>query len=238
MAQDNNNNNKKTLKRWVPLEANPEVWNEIVHKCGVDPSWNYVDVYGFDPELLAMIPRPVQAIIFLFPITEAYEKFKAEEEAHLIKCGQYISPDVVFFKQTISNACGMIALLHSVGSNDDEIIDPGLFNDIISQAKNASIEERVELLENSDELASVHEAAAYDGQTVAPDREDSIDLHFICFIEVDQHLYELDGRKAFPINHGKCTDLVKDAAKVMRKYMERDPDETHFSAIALCKTEE
>lgn len=197
----------------------------------MDPKWNYVDVYGFDPELLAMIPRPVQAIIFLFPITEAYEKFKAEEEAHLTKCGQYISPEVVFFKQTISNACGMIALLHSVGSNDDEIIGkvlvesilivantqplppnylgPGLFNDIISKAKKASTEERVELLENSAELASVHEAAAYDGQTVAPDREYSIDLHFVCFIEVDQHLYELDGRKAFPINHGKCTDLVK-----------------------------
>ncbi|GAA5805066.1 hypothetical protein EDC94DRAFT_585955 [Helicostylum pulchrum] len=238
VQQDNNNNNKKALKRWVPLEANPEVWNEIVHKCGVDPNWNYVDVYGFDPELLAMIPRPVQAIIFLFPITEAYEKFKAEEEAHLAKCGQYISPEVVFFKQTISNACGMIALLHSLGSSDDEIIGPGLFNDIISQAKNASIEERVELLENSVELASVHEAAAYDGQTVAPDREDAIDLHFVCFVEVDQHLYELDGRKAFPINHGKCSDLVKSAAVVMRKYMERDPEETHFSAIALCKTEE
>lgn len=69
-----------------------------------------------------MIPRPVQAIIFLFPITEAYEKFKAEEEARITKCGQYISPEVVFFKQTISNACGMIALLHSLASSDDEII--------------------------------------------------------------------------------------------------------------------
>lgn len=77
---------------------------------------------GFDPELLAMIPRPVQAMIFLFPITEAYEKFKDEEEAHLLKCEQSISPDVVFFKQTISNACGMMALLHSVASSDDEIV--------------------------------------------------------------------------------------------------------------------
>jgi ubiquitin carboxyl-terminal hydrolase L3 len=69
-----------------------------------------------------MIPQPVEAIIFLFPITEAYEKFKNEEEAHLTKCEQAISPDVVFFKQTISNACGMIALLHSVASDDDEIV--------------------------------------------------------------------------------------------------------------------
>lgn len=77
---------------------------------------------GFDPELLAMLPPDVEAVIFLFPITEAYEKFKDEEEAHLIKLEQSISPDVVFFKQTIANACGMIALLHSVASNEDEIV--------------------------------------------------------------------------------------------------------------------
>lgn len=77
---------------------------------------------GFEPELLAMLPQPVEAVIFLFPITEAYEKYKAEEEARLTKLEQNISPDIVFFKQTIENSCGMIALLHSVASNDDEIV--------------------------------------------------------------------------------------------------------------------
>ncbi|KAF1801186.1 hypothetical protein V8B55DRAFT_1528797 [Mucor lusitanicus] len=236
MAEENTES--KSIQRWVPLEANPEVWNEIIHKAGVDPKYNYVDVLGFDPELLAMLPSQVEAVVFLFPITEAYEKFKDEEEAHLIKLEQSISPDVVFFKQTIANACGMIALLHSVASNDDEIVGPGLFNDIIEQAKNMSVDERVELLEHSKELAQLHASAATEGQTAAPCSDDSIDLHFICFIEVDQHLYELDGRKLFPINHGKCTNLVESATKVMKQYMARDPNETNFSAIALCKTED
>ncbi|CAO0803087.1 unnamed protein product [Mucor circinelloides] len=236
MAEENTES--KPIQRWVPLEANPEVWNEIIHKAGVDPKYNYVDVLGFDPELLAMLPPVVEAVVFLFPITEAYEKFKDEEEAHLIKLEQSISPDVVFFKQTIANACGMIALLHSVASNDDEIVGPGLFNDIIEQAKNMSVDERVDLLENSKELAQLHASAATEGQTAAPCSDDSIDLHFICFIEVDQHLYELDGRKLFPINHGKCTNLVESATKVMKQYMARDPNETNFNAIALCKTED
>ncbi|KAI8880006.1 peptidase C12, ubiquitin carboxyl-terminal hydrolase 1 [Backusella circina FSU 941] len=225
---------KSEEKRWLPLEANPE----IIHDLGVDPKWNYVDVYGFDPELLAMIPQPVEAMIFLFPITDIYTKYKDEEEAHLVKHEQSISPDVIFFKQTIENACGMIALLHSVSNNDDEIVGPGVLNDLIEEARNMSPDERAELLENSKELEAIHEAAAREGQTAAPNLEDDVDMHFICFVEVDQHLYELDGRKMFPINHGKSTDLVESSAKVIKQYMERDPDQKHYSAIAFCKTEE
>ncbi|KAI8378922.1 hypothetical protein BD560DRAFT_366167 [Blakeslea trispora] len=230
-------NNTQRVKRWVPLEANPEVWSKVIHSLGVNPQYNYVDVYGFDPELLAMIPTPVEAMIFLFPLTETYERFKEEEEARLTKLEQNIGPEVIFFKQTIENACGMMALLHSVASNDGDIVGPGLLRDLIEKAKPMSIEERVELLENSTELASVHASAAHEGQTEAPSTEDDVDLHFICFVKVNEHLYELDGRKPFPINHGKCSNLVESAAEVMQQYMARDLEETQFSAIALCKTE-
>lgn len=74
---------------------------------------------GFDPELLAFVPRPVAAIIFLYPITEISEQHRHEEEAKLTKREQDISPNVMFFKQTISNACGTIALLHSVANNPE-----------------------------------------------------------------------------------------------------------------------
>ncbi|KAG1250843.1 hypothetical protein G6F68_012588 [Rhizopus microsporus] len=131
----------------------------------------------------------------------------------------------------------MMAILHSIASNDKELIGPGLFHDIIEEAKNMSIDERVDLLENSKELAAVHQTAAFAGQTEAPDKEEEIDLHFICFIEVDNHLYELDGRKILPINHGKCTDLIESSVKVMKQYMERDPTQQNYNAIALCQTE-
>lgn len=86
---------------------------------------------------------------------------------------------------------------------------PGLFKRIIEEARDLSPEERAVVLENSTELAQIHQTCAQDGQTHVPDINEDVDLHFITFIVADNHLYELDGRKVFPINHGKCTDLVE-----------------------------
>lgn len=52
---------------------------------------------------------------------------------------------------------------------------------------------------------------------------------------VDGGLYELDGRKAFPINHGSTTadTLLEDACGVIRQYIARDEGELRFTIIAL-----
>jgi ubiquitin carboxyl-terminal hydrolase L3 len=48
-------------------------------------------------------------------------------------------------------------------------------------------------------------------------------------------LYELDGRKSFPINHGITTPetLLEDACAVVKQFMARDPEEVRFTIVAL-----
>lgn len=65
-----------------------------------------------------MVPQPVVAVLLLFPYTEKYAHFQAEEEARLTKLEQNISPNVYFIKQTIRNACGMMGLIHSIANNE------------------------------------------------------------------------------------------------------------------------
>lgn len=133
------------------------------------------------------VPRPLAAVIFLYPITEKSEEFRHEEEARVTKREQDISPQVMFFKQTISNACGMMALIHSLANNKELLgmsfthnthheinkhvmcmyvcIGPGLFQDLINKADGMTPEERAELLEGCEQLANVHETGAQEGQT-------------------------------------------------------------------------
>lgn len=59
--------------------------------------------------------------------------------------------------------------------------------------------------------------------------------HFVAFVQKDGSLYELDGRKEFPINHGPSSEetFLQDAAEACRKYMNRDPCNVNFTIVAL-----
>lgn len=50
------------------------------------------------------------------------------------------------------------------------------------------------------------QAAAQEGDTAPPALEDVVDLHFVALVNQNNRLVELDGRKSFPIDHGKTSE--------------------------------
>lgn len=60
----------------------------------------------------------------------------------------------------------------------------------------------MQLTPNTTQLEEAHGEAASEGQTAVPDIDERVNAHFVAFSCVKGDLYELDGRKKFPINHG------------------------------------
>ncbi|XP_063986407.1 ubiquitin carboxyl-terminal hydrolase isozyme L3 [Diachasmimorpha longicaudata] len=221
----------------VPLESNPEVMTKFIHQLGVPDKFSLVDVYGLDGDLLAMVPRPVLALILLYPDCGKASAYTADLVTKIKDEGQEVSPNVFHMEQSVSNACGTVALVHAIANNQDRIdLDDGILKTFLEKAKDLSFSERGELLVNTaSKIIDAHEQLAQEGQTQAPQEDAPVYHHFVAFVEKDGSLYELDGRKPFPINYGPTTkdDLLENATKVCGEYMARDPEEVRFTMIAL-----
>eukprot|EP00124_Ichthyophonus_hoferi_P003915 Ihof_evm8s378 gene=Ihof_evmTU8s378 len=196
--------------KWLPFESNPEVMNKYVHSLGVPENWNYYDIYGLDPDLLSMVPQPVGAVLLLFPITEEYEAFRKQEDASLKAIGQAVSDKVYFTNQTISNACATVGMIHSIANLGDamplgktvEGVKDSAMEQFLLATSTMDPIKRAHYLETNEAFTKAHENSAQEGQTEAPSLDDDVDQHYVCFTCVDGILYELDGRKSFPISHG------------------------------------
>lgn len=106
-------------------ENNPEVMTSLVHKLGLSSGLSWHDVFSLDdPSLLAFVPRPAHALLLVFPVSKAYEASRQAEDSSLPEySGSGPEEEVLWFKQTIGNACGLMGLLHaSVNGASRELI--------------------------------------------------------------------------------------------------------------------
>lgn len=229
---------------WIPLECNPDVLTSYLDKLGVDVSKTRVhEVLSLEDWALSMVPRPVLAVILLYP-KDAHCDFDAAEEARISTEGQVVSPQLRFFKQTIPNACGTMALLHALGNSPPASVAFGegsCVQAFLEATRSMSPGEAARHLERDcSELAALHRGAATDAAGSALRPEDmGATTHYACFSGVDGHLYELDGRKARPVNHGPHAEasLLEDSCRAIRGFMARDPKEVRFTILALAAAE-
>ncbi len=88
-------------------------------------------------------------------------------------------------------------------------------------------------------LAKAHHATASQGDTKAPDAQDDVDLHYVCFVKSqDGTLWELDGRRKGPLARGKLDkneDVLSQKALLWGplKFLGREGNDMRFSCVAL-----
>lgn len=228
----------------VPLESNPEIFTEFAHDLGLNKSYAFVDIYSLtDPDLLGFVPRPVKALILLFPVNEFFESAK-NQSSETVHQGALNGGDrPIWFKQTVRNACGLYGLLHSLTNNRD-LLDPSSklqkFIDL-NPKKNGQYDDSI-----ADEfvvsLSQQHSDKFQQGQTQAPEATEDVDLHFITFVEHHGSIYELDGRrpggaKLLGNVEGQESDLVSQHQVVERVqwYMNNADEQSklNFSLLGL-----
>lgn len=117
---------------------------------------------------------------------------------------------------------------------------------LVQDAIPLSPQARADLLYESEALESAHQSAAGGGDTSAPDAEDNVDLHYVCFVKSqDNNLWELDGRRKGPLNRGKLSadeDVLSDKALDLgvRSFLKRESEagggDLRFSLITLAES--
>ena len=106
-------------KHFIPLESDPDIFSSLSHELGVAPSLVFQDVLSIDDrEILAFVPRPVLALVLVFPASDSESSVRNEDKSKqkYIESGE--DDSVLWFQQTIHNACGLYAVLHAVCNGD------------------------------------------------------------------------------------------------------------------------
>jgi len=231
--------------RWIPLEADPELMTRYLHKLGADPSNRYAfhDVLGVDDELLAMVPQPALAVLLLYPLSDAAENHRRTEDEAIEKGEKKDQADatgVYYMHQTVGNACGTVGLTHAVLNLTDklQLTPDGFFHKFLTSTKSMNFDERAQALEQNDDISVEHEQIASAGVTDGNEAMNT-NLHFIALVGVNGSLWELDGRRKSPVCHGPTSSetLLRDAVRVVKEFMARDPGEVRFNMVALAPAE-
>eukprot|EP00010_Vexillifera_abyssalis_P006191 CAMPEP_0201553672 /NCGR_PEP_ID=MMETSP0173_2-20130828/32131_1 /ASSEMBLY_ACC=CAM_ASM_000268 /TAXON_ID=218659 /ORGANISM="Vexillifera sp., Strain DIVA3 564/2" /LENGTH=175 /DNA_ID=CAMNT_0047964597 /DNA_START=274 /DNA_END=801 /DNA_ORIENTATION=+ len=174
------------------------------------------------------------------------KKLVAEQTAKL-KDGTLkntVSKHCWFQKQKTGNACGTIAVLHLlanlVKTNRLDLPKNCFLEKFLDACEGVDPDKRASVFEDMPGLLEIHAKVADQGQTDTPAPDASVDHHFIAFVMVDGDLYEFDGCKICPINHGETTQdtFVSNCFDIMKtQYIEKLDKDSFFSAIAFSPNE-
>ena len=227
------------MSNWQPLESNSELITKYIGDIGLDTSeFVFQDLLSTEQWAQEMIKQPVLGLLYIYEITDTQEKHRKEEEAILAKENAPYPKDIFYMEQFAGNACGTIGCFHIIGNLSGKykalVKKDSLLDKFFHKVAGKSPKEAGEIFENADDLKEKHVEATNEGQTNVNEHMDTCN-HFIAFVEHDGYLWELDGRKNRPINHGPTSPdtLLSDSCTAVQKFIEREPENMNAGLIVL-----
>ncbi|EEA23365.1 hypothetical protein TMatcc_002225 [Talaromyces marneffei ATCC 18224] len=194
------------IKTFIPLENNPDVLKLLCENLQISPDFDFHDVLSTSPEFLQECCfRPCHALIVLAD-QSIYRAARSAVEPTIPEYkGLGPNEPIVWMKQTIGHACGLMALLHVVFNLEGgRFVQPGTTIDALrQQAILLGPTERAQLLYDSSFLEEAHMDAASRGSSNVPSPRDDNRHHFLAFVQQkDGKVWELNGGMNGPLFRG------------------------------------
>lgn len=213
------------VEEWRELESDPGVFSLLIEDYGVrgvkveevyDITTNFdCQVYGF-------------VFLFRYELSDRRARKKARELVSMSDCyvlDSNVVNQMFFAHQIINNSCATHALLSVLLNCNDLNIGPNLTK-LKEFSRGLDPESKGYAIANMMELAHIHNKHARPPSNIIPPvggRKASVvssayallpeTYHFVSFVPINGRLFELDGLKEYPIDHGpwgeqeKWTDL-------------------------------
>ncbi|ORX74119.1 ubiquitin carboxyl-terminal hydrolase isozyme L5-like protein [Linderina pennispora] len=202
---------------WCLIESDPGVFTELIQNMGVRDV-QVEELYSLDADTLNSI-APVYGLVFLFKWQQSSGKPRAQTEQPTS------SPENVYFaQQIINNACATQAILCSTNFRSFSVDLPPDMRGLA--------------LTNSDQIRNVHNSFARSDPFISdmakPATDDDDVFHFISYVPAAGRLYELDGLKPGPIDHGPAENWLERVGEVIQERMsEYSESEIRFNLMAV-----
>ncbi|XP_039547037.1 ubiquitin carboxyl-terminal hydrolase BAP1 isoform X2 [Pimephales promelas] len=211
-------------KGWLELESDPGLFTLLVEDFGVK-GVQVEEIY----DLQSKCQSPVYGFIFLFKWIE--ERRSRRKVSTLVDETSVIDDDIVndmfFAHQLIPNSCATHALL-SVLLNCSGVELGNTLSRMKAFTKGFSPESKGYAIGNAPELAKAHNSHARPEPRHLPEKQNGISavrtmeaFHFVSYVPIKDRLFELDGLKAYPIDHGPWGEEEEWTDKARRVIMER-----------------
>ncbi|KAJ6649381.1 Ubiquitin carboxyl-terminal hydrolase calypso [Pseudolycoriella hygida] len=192
---------------WLELESDPGLFTLLLEDFGVK-SVQVDEIY----DLQKPLEGPVYGFIFLFRwIEERRARRKVVETTEIFVKDEETVNNIFFAQQVVPNSCATHALL-SILLNCPDLHLGETLTRLKNHTKGMNPENKGLAIGNTPELACAHNSHATTQAKRRLDKNNSgistggrftgEAFHFVSFVPINGHLFELDGLKPFPMNHG------------------------------------